>query len=406
MAQGAQDAYLTGSPQITFFRIVYRRYTNFALEAIEQTFNGAADFGRRVTATISRNGDLITNMYLQVTLPNLAALTSTSHTLLHYTNAIGHALMRNVEVEIGGQKIDKIPGEYMELFHQLSLPEEKKNGYNEMVGSYPMGGDDGANNDELAANSGARTYYIPLIFWFNRVPGNALPLIALQYHEVKVNLEFRAFNELYKSNTAITWTSQPTITNASLYVDYVYLDTDERRKYASASHEFLIEQLQFTGSETWTGGAGTEKVRLSFNHPVKELLWTITPAASATANPVTGNMWFDCGEGSGADYMASAKLLLNGHDRFQERLGPYFRLVQPYQHHTRIPSRFIYVYSFALKPEEHQPSGTCNFSRIDNAALHITHKSNSPAGAKVSVYAVNYNILRILSGMAGLAYSD
>jgi hypothetical protein len=400
VAQGAQDAYLTGSPQITFFRIVYRRYTNFALEAIEQTFNGAADFGRRVTATISRNGDLVTNMYLQVTLPDLVP-SGTAPSRFHYVNSVGHALMRNVEVEIGGQKIDKIPSEFMEIFQQLSLPEEKKNGYNEMVGSYPN--DDGSvSGNLLATNKYKRTYYIPLIFWFNRVPGNALPLIALQYHEIKINIEFRPISELVSSSAAISYAANPSIVSASLFVDYVYLDTDERRKYAAASHEFLIEQLQFTGSET--GNPGSNKIRLSFNHPVKELLWTVTPTDSATANTVTGNAWFDCGE-PGTDLMTSAKLLLNGHDRFQERQGPYFRLVQPYQHHTRIPNRYIYVYSFALKPEEHQPSGTCNFSRIDNAALHITLDSDAPS-TKISVYAINYNILRILSGMAGLAYSD
>jgi hypothetical protein len=402
VAQGAQDAYLTGSPQITFFRIVYRRYTNFALEAIEQTFNGAADFGRRVTATISRNGDLVTNMYLQVTLPALTS--STTHTRLHYINSIGHALMRNVEVEIGGQKIDKIPSEYMEIYSQLAMPEEKRQGYGEMVGNFGSN-DDGSSNDLLKANNTSKTYYIPLIFWFNRVPGNALPLIALQYHEIKVNIEFRPLNELYNSNVAVTFNPVPSIVSASLYVDYVYLDTDERRKYASSSHEFLIEQLQFTGSDTWSGGAGNSKIRMSFNHPVKELIWTVTPSENAVADPVTGNWWFDCGEqGNGTDLMTTAKILLNGHDRFQERAAPYFRLVQPYQHHTRIPNRFIYVYSFALKPEEHQPSGTCNFSRIDNAALHLGLNTTNPA--KISVYAVNYNILRILSGMAGLAYSN
>jgi hypothetical protein len=299
----------------------------------------------------------------------------------------------------------KIPGEYMEAYHQLSLPEEKKLGYNQMIGRYEGADDD--TNTELTSNHAQRTYYIPLLFWFNCVPGNALPLIALQYHEVKINIEFRNLNELYKTSQAGTLTGTPSIVSASLYVDYVYLDTDKRRKYASASHEFLIEQLQFTGLETWPGGAGTNKIRMSFNHPVKELVWTVTPSALATANPVTGNQWFDSGsdsDGIGPDYLKSAKILLNGHDRFQERLGPYFRLVQPWQHHTRIPSRHIYVYSFALKPEEHQPSGTCNFSRIDNAALHLTFPTElSPVPKQINIFAVNCNILRILSGMAGLA---
>lgn len=409
VAYGAQDVFLTGNPQITFFKVVYRRHTNFAVESIEQTFNGAADFGRKVTATVSRNGDLITNVYLQVTLPDLA-------TGDYYVNSVGHALMKTIELEIGGQRIDKHYAEWLEIWSQLTLPEEKRSGYKEMVGMY----------DGTPTQNGEKTYYVPLVFFFNRNPGLALPLIALQYHEVKINIDFQEFSKLVWGSG----NSTGKIGDCSLWVDYVYLDTDERRRFAQVSHEMLIEQLQFTGDETVGQGKGsekTEKYRMNFNHPVKELVWVYRSDEAETENDHF-NFGIDVTAGAGAsaqnqfswqatptgrempasamvDPVVEGKILLNGHDRFSERDGSYFRLVQPYQHHTRVPSKHIYVYSFALKPEEHQPSGTCNFSRIDNATLSLKFNKDIDSG-KVKIFAVNNNVLRIMSGMGGLAYSN
>ena len=422
VAYGAQDVFLTGNPQITFFKVVYRRHTNFAVESIQQVFNGDADFNRRVTATISRNGDLVTNMYLQVTLPDL-------DNKGYYVNSVGHALMSSIELEIGGQRIDKHYSDWLEIWSQLSMPEEKRAGYKEMVGMY----------DGTPTENKERTYYIPLIFFFNRNPGLALPLIALQYHEVRVNIDFAKFDSLVWGYTGTLSTKK--IAEASLWVDYIYLDTDERRRFAQVSHEMLIEQLQFTGDESISGNntdtPKTEKYRMNFNHPVKELVWVYKSSeaetdkdhfnysrdSTATANSDlpswqhtpdpdgekeigdhTTSLEYH-GSPSFSEPLESAKILLNGHDRMQDRPGSYYRLVQPYQHHTRVPNKHIYVYSFALKPEEHQPSGTCNFSRIDNATLSLTFKPKTDAG-KVKIYAVNNNVLRIMSGMGGLAYSN
>ena len=354
VAYGAQDVYLTGNPQITFFKVVYRRHTNFSMESIEQTFNGTADFGRRVTCQISRNGDLIHRMYLQTTLTEANAGTGAN---------VGLTLIKNVELEIGGQRIDKQYGDWMYIWNELSLPSGKTAGYSTMVD----------------ATLGTTTLYVPLEFWFCRNPGLALPLIALQYHEVKVNLEFNTEASL----GAGTFTMGTT----SLWVDYIFLDTDERRRFAQLSHEYLIEQLQFTGEETISAGAS--RVKLNFNHPVKELVWVQqnTSAPAGTYVPCD-----------------TAKLQLNGHDRFAERAGEYFTLVQPYQHHTNIPQvAGINVYSFALKPEEHQPSGTLNMSRIDTATLAL---STAATVDSLRVYATNYNVLRVMSGMGGLAYSN
>ena len=392
VAYGAQDVYLTGNPQITFFKVVYRRHTNFALESIQQTFNGSVAYGQRVTSTISRNGDLISRAYLVVN-------TTESNCCPYY----GLRLIKYAEVEIGGQKIDKHYAEWMYIWNELSLPVGKKDAYFSMVGG--SGGDLNGN------------LYVPLEFWFCRNVGLALPLIGLQYHEVKINIQFATESECIQQGQSAT--SGATL-NASLWVDYVYLDTDERRKFAQSSHEYLIEQLQFTGKE-----AAGNKIKLNFNHPVKELVWTVQPdnpnndnwfnfSSSPTVVTQAGTSFYDAlikliGQESGlTNPVKEGKLTLNGNDRFASRDGKYFNLVQPFQHHENVPNNVgINVYSFALKPEEHQPSGTLNMSRIDSATLSLDYVSGAGgSGNSVCIYAVNYNVLRILSGMGGIAYSN
>jgi hypothetical protein len=405
VAYGAQDIYLTGNPQITFFKVVYRRHTNFAMEEIEQTFNGNVTFGRRVTATISRNGDLIHDMWLELEFSSTGGA----------VYGLGNALVKQVEVEIGGQLIDRQYGEWMNIWTELSTPEGKRVGYDDMVGNFATGATQ--NGTTVVPNT---KLDVPLQFWFNRNPGLALPLIALQYHEVKLNLDLETAGNLGLSSSV-------ELSTCKLWVNYIFLDTDERRRMAQVSHEYLIEQVQFTGDETLAGS--TKRCDLSFNHPVKELIWV------AHDNETTGR-------GSGLEPcqfaelgFSTAKLQLNGHDRFTERRPEHFLRTQTYKHHTHMPrsnrnvaltanvnadnnsttdtltevclvednSQFIYVYSFAINPEEHQPSGTCNFSRIDNATLILNSESTSGV---LKVFAVNYNVLRIMSGMGGLAYSN
>ena len=353
VAYGAQDIYLTGNPQITFFKVVYRRHTNFAVESIEQTFNGSAALGRKFTCTIARNGDLLHRVYLQATVDASSAT----------QDYLGFQLIDYVEVEIGGQVIDKQYGEWMAVWCDLTHNMDQSTMLHRMISEQDS------------------TLYIPLQFWFCRNPGLALPLIALQYHEVKLNVQLKA------AHSGIT-----AINNCSVWCDYIFLDTDERRRFAQVSHEYLIEQVQFS-NELSTGASGTQQ-ELRFNHPVKELVWLVH---------VSGNGF------TGYEQCDSALLQLNGQDRFKRRDGDYFTKVQRYEHHSGAgnPStafEAVHVYSFGLKPEEHQPSGTCNFSRIDNAVLNLT-SSLSGAGL-LKVYAVNYNVLRIMSGMGGLAYSN
>ena len=438
VAYGAQDVYLTGNPQITFFKVAYRRHTNFALEAIEQTFNGTSAFGSRVTCQITRNGDLINRIYFVGTLNNTNTKTANQAAKISGGLALvpyfGLKLLKTIELEIGGQRIDKHYSEWLYIWNELSLPAGKRDGYKLMVGG------DKYNRSILLEAGQSYSLYIPLEFWFCRNVGLALPLIALQYHEVKINIEFESLNNIIDKNNnysdrsfivkdgagtpailsdvnAVNSKLDGTNTNltlsaAALWVDYIFLDTDERRRFAQLTHEYLIEQLQFTGSDTITAGSNSMKsIRMNFNHPCKELVWYIKP--NKHADNTTKNLYWTNFSDRNADnetFMgnnptATAKIQLNGNDRFAERDGNYFSLVQPYQHHENTPDVFhkgINVYSFAIKPEEQQPSGTLNMSRIDTAILSI---SSSVAG-NIYIYTTNYNVLRILSGMGGLAYSN
>jgi hypothetical protein len=443
VAYGAQDIYLTGNPQITFFKVVYRRHTNFAMENIQQSFSGTANFGSRSTVIVSRNGDLINSAYLQVQLPALSngdanitaasevsqsGISAASQFELVWTNFVGLAMIDHVTVEIGGQQIDKHYGQWMYAWQELTMTAEKAQGYKRMVG-----GNDAAGWLLLGNAQAPQELHVPLDFWFNINAGLSLPLIALQYHEVRFVFNFRDVRELVvvvdKSNGEHLdqkyWslTSPAQITpQIDLFIDYIYLDTDERRRFAQMSHEYLIEQVQNSPAQSYSTSSSQIAPRLTFNHPCKELVWFLQ-----RQDCLENNDWFNFSnslpgnEKLGPDMMLSAVLRLNGHMRFNPARGPlFFRQWQPFIHHTNVPSSCLYVYSFALRPEEHQPSGTCNFSRIDNTTLELSLDTrdsipqtvpdvpNAPAAknATLTVYARNYNVLRIMSGMGGLAYSN
>lgn len=589
VAYGAQDVYLTGNPQITFFKVVYRRHTNFSIEAIELSLNGNPDFGRRSTVTITRNGDLICEVYLMITLPEVTPSTGSKFA---WIRRVGHGIIGNVEVEIGGSRIDKQYGIWFNIWYELARPAgDQERGFAKMVGDVP----------ELTKYDGMRKkeylLYVPLQFWFNRHVGLALPLIALQYHEVRLHFEFRRAQELVIVNKTFKECdmNQVFMKDAILLVNYIYLDSEERRRFAQVGHEYLIEQLQFTGEESVT--QQTHKYKLDFNHPTKELIWAMKNgnynSGKTFLNYTHEENWNECGpcgilhetavkilqesmqlicvdnwgmtydatkwdvfppvgypdhvavprctaqnhtlvvmnnspkyyllvnDGSleilsstcnepygitskitaevnvypsgstqnpGGDQYCTpcntmeqycdgtttcmpeivvsnvsstltvrdlsipvelmcdtrcdrddvtvyqcwnfgilidgtgnpveyALIQLNGHDRFDRREGPYFNYVIPWERHTNTPTDGINVYSFALNPEEHQPSGSANLSRIDNTQLNIwfkdsTWESGLPcldflnANNKLFIYAVNYNVLRIMSGMGGLAYSN
>ena len=497
VAYGAQDIYLTGNPQITFFKVVYRRHTNFSMECIQQTFNGSATFGssnNSGTVTVSRNGDLLSRVYVRVDQNSTDGIS-------------GDQIIKDVTLEIGGQEIDKHTREWLQVWAELTTPESKAAGYKYLTGGF-------TNTLVSSGGTNQQSVMVPLQFWFCRNPGLALPLIALQYHEVKIKVTWGTKTEIARDGAS----NVSTVPTAELWCDYIYLDTDERRRFAQVSHEYLIEQLQHQSE-----GSAASKYKMNFNHPVKELVWTNTSSNITTQK---------------------AKLTLNGHDRLAEQTREYYQIRQPLDHHTAVPgyniketeapqflttpilvtskttasaadtpnadeefqvlastssnlklysttatdvdikvgdvlsityviledsdsgvgdesinitvvvdavvtapsdtgvavytvsfsagmgtadtpvasiagsgsitvlartqnptsrcsqlASDVNVYSFALKPEEHQPSGTCNFSRIDNAQL------KTPSDA-LYIYAVNYNVLRVMSGMGGLAYSN
>ena len=423
VAYGAQDIYLTGNPQITFFKVVYRRHTNFSMESIKQTFNGTADFGGSVSATISRNGDLVHRMYLEHDASYTTIATGNDDSLGIRCDYGSH-LMKEVELEIGGQRIDRHYGHWHSVYSQLteSNPSGAQNTlFNKMSGNgkgvstdvnlagsaqtgtetFPNGFTLTSETGDSALDTAEAKLFIPLYFWFCRNPGLALPLIALQYHEVKVKITFEELGNLVAYDEGDTFGNgtgkkavegNVTSKDFNLWADYIYLDTDERRRFAQVSHEYLIEQLQY---ESKTGGGTMD---LNFNHPVKELIWSGT--TGTVFESITADKLYD----RNAIGTGTYQLKLNGHDRFKERDVKYFTRTQVWEHHTGYgcteAGDTIAVYSFALKPEEHQPSGTCNFSRIDNAQLVDSTTAN------INVYAVNYNVLRIMSGMGGLAYSN
>ena len=427
VAYGAQDVYLTGSPKVTFFQAVYKRHTNFAMENIEQVVNGTAANSARLSVTVARNGDLIGEMYLELT-SNATLTTSGGAITAPSTNGtdasnewVAERAVSDIELTIGGQRIDKHYQKWWRLYSELYLDEAKKAQYGKMT----------------SATARGNKVFLPMVFFFNRNPGLYLPLIALQYHEVRLDITLSSVYTTYFAGNAV-----------KVWGNYVYLDTEERRRFAQKGHEYLIEQVQHTGVDTVNQTATAKQVRLSYNHPVKELVWCFSnTGTSATAldmwdtsflkgaNVATVAVTSGSGAGTnvyttslstiGAPVMVANnskwlgedgttgrvgpldtfKLILNGQDRFKEQSGKYFNQVQPYYHHSGNPYLGIYSYSFALKPEEHQPTGTCNFSRIDNAQVDVKSKSGSRC-ANMHMFAVNYNVLRIQSGMGGLAFSN
>ncbi len=449
VAYGAQDAYLTGNPHITFWKVLYKRHTNFAIEAFRVNFTGAPIYGQRLVAVVNRNADLIWKTYVEITLPDTDESSYASDIVWTYgaRRRLGYVLLQQIEVEIGGQIIDRHYGEWLYLWETLTSDYDTSSKLDSMTGGDQYGT---VTND---ANSGCggrpNVLYVPLQFWFNRNPGLALPLIALQYHEVRFNITLGNATDLVTANKAAATTTLayaasrlPQLKDMALYLDYVYLDVEERRRFAQESHEYLIEQLQYEGQQQITTSSG--RLDLTLNHPIKELVWVfqdqrlvdcgdttltniVIPAAanSGSATTATGTANAYTQPFTYSDIVNRARLQINGTDRFDERYGDYFWKVQPAQHHTggstaawpkSVSSTIspINVYSFAIQPEEHQPSGTCNFSRIDSATLVFDSQTAGAAGTYPSksypynfrMYAVNYNIFRIMSGMGGLAYSN
>lgn len=410
VARGRQDVYLTGSPQFTFFKHVYRRYTPFAIESIPIEFDGTPDFGRRISAVIPRKADLLSALYLEVDLPVIPPNYAMAPPFIYYwVNDIGHALIEDISIEIGDKEIDKQTGEWLQIWSLLSTPAEKRAGLDEMIGHwnvYPPAGDPTALR--LA---------IPLRFWFCNSIGTALPLIALQAHPVRIVIHLRRFQDLWWSiqvppPPGYPCPSIPPVapTRIQLFGDYVFLDKEERQRFAATEHEYLITQIQYTPRQSVPANVTTANIPIVFNHCCKEFIWLVQQERMAGARE-----WFNYsntlrtnGGEIGkvpTDLLDSAIIRLDGYERFQRRHAQYFRMTQPYQYHTNIPNEFVYLYSFSLRPEEEQPAGSINCSKFDDIQLGLAFNPNELTRDRVvTVYTMNYNILRIIGGLGGLAF--
>ena len=398
IAVGIQDIYLIGNPQITFFKTVFKRYTNFSLESMQQTIDGRTDFGQMIQCTIDRKGDLVKDIILDILLPALPSG-------YYWTDGIGNVLVKQVDLEIGGQLVDRHYSEWFDIWSQLTVNESKIGAYNSMVGNY-----NSSSSLEANATSQLRVQ-VPMFFWFNRDYAMALPLIALQYHEVVLKIQLRDFNSCYRNNTTSTPLSGYKIQQFRVWADYVLLDMEERRNFAQNQHEYLIEQLQFADDEFIAKTQNTISKVLNFNHPVKELYWIHVRNDYEQANILTGNQRLNYALGTiytDVETFGEGVLQLNGIDRFEKRPANYFRLVQNFQFHTRYSTKNIYTYSFAVFPEKQQPSGTCNMSKISKSIIYLDYNgiNHSQNDMILKVYGVNYNIYRIMSGMAGLVFSN
>ena len=474
VAVGVQDEKLTRDPEVTFFKSVYDPYVNFAMESMENTFSGVVDFGRKVQVDIQRNGDLVTHMLLEVDIPELVDNQGTGQSGVSWAPNLGHTLVKQTCVNIGGTDIDRHYGIWWDAWMELTLPAEKRVGYNLMIGQQNVQPVVGLNNgggatpsataitlrtvgnqtvksseatgdDTIKQGHPAQRLYVPLKFWFNCNPGLALPLIALQFHQVRIQIEFRPASECVVFSAPnidggdlapalLGGVNNLHLDGAVLWVDYIYLDNDARQHYAQNPHEYLIKQLQYNQGEGVT--TFTPRIRLNFNHPTTELVFWFQEDDAVNRGAVQGdpnaiyggNQWnfyavFDAATGPlldasefGSNPVSTLKLQMNGQDRFAERTGDYFNLVQPYFHHSNVPvnspdgldtrSRGLLVYSFALDPEEHQPQGTANFSRLDTSTIIATLR-NIGAGndGKAHVFACNYNFFRVAGGMGGTAFA-
>jgi hypothetical protein len=423
IAQGKQDVFLTGNPQFTFFKTVYTRHTNFALESKAIMFDGTPNFGQRITCTIPRHGDLLSKLYLEVKLPNIVDLDGNR---MSYTHNIGHALIKEISVQIGEQEIDRQTGEWMEIWSRLTTPSDHRPVMDKLVGGAPLYQVPHIG-DGVGADSSTNTVMIPLQFWFCRSYGLALPLLALQHHTVRINIKLRSLDELFHTSSLtiteenecgdaikrIETSPKGSLPTFLLWADYVHLDVEETRRFAKNDHEYLITQVQYTQPISVPCNALKATIPIDFNHPVKELIWVVQRDICRARNELFN--WssapiFNVYDGSvPSDNIQSATLMIDGKERFEERDASYFRLIQPYQHHTRVDlDYFIYVYSFGLTPEKIQPSGSLNMSLMNSVTLNLAMSASAAqvtgSASTATVYGLNNNVLRVTNGCGGLVF--
>lgn len=421
-ARGSQDVLICGQPQITFFRSVYKRHSPFAINMVKQYFTGNINFGQKNYCLINNSiGDLMNDMYLRIKLPSLtdfATIDQNGHEVHYYwVNSIGLAIIKEINIQIGEQIIDRQYGLWMNIWSELTIGVDKKYAYNQMIGR--------DNMPININNENALNLTVPLQFWFCKHIGSSLPTIALQQNEVRVNVEFRRSNELIITSTGVppndTSIQNLQIQEAYLDVNFIFLDDPERREIVKQDWLYLIEQTQVWTQTVYNKGIRNDEgpnnnisepqldqtINIDkFSNLVKELFWVIQ-----SSTILMEQQWFNfsslpySSRNKGIDPITHAAIYLENKDITNEHEAVHFRILQPYMYHSVVPNNFIYLYSFSLKPEEFQPHGHLNFSNIDSVQLKFKLQNNV-IDPMVTIYATNYNFLRIRNGMAGLEYYD
>ena len=396
VSKGGQDVYFICNPQITFFKKVYKRHTNFAVDYHKFFLDSDADFGKMTRIFIPRKGDLIKNLYLHINLPDLVP----NSDAVSYANFIGYNLIETIELYMGGTLIDRHTGEWLYIKNELYQNEDKKRAVYKMVGGFNF-----SSYSAYSGNQGGN-YIVPLSFWFSDDISNSIPFVALQYNEIEVRIKFKDFNKLWISSDGNAPVGKYKITSCLLSTEFIYLDTKERKLMAQKSHEYIIKQVQYSLNNNIIANEKTKTFNLNFNHPVLELIFLVQNKDVKNVGKNTGNDWFNYSKTTKLPFknpIKSAKIILNGQDRTPELTDKELRFYNILEKHTAIPNNYIYVYSFSLKPEEEQPTGSCNFSRFDNKQIELEFEDNINH-SDFRIYAVNYNVLRISKGICGLAY--
>lgn len=395
IARGNQDAFLIGNPQFSYFKSVYRRHTNFAIEPIRQIFSESPNFGKRVVCTIEKKGDLLSDIMLEVELPALQENVS-------WTNGVGYFMIDYVELQLGGEPIDRMTGDLMDAWMELSTQLGIKNALYTMIGKQIT-----FNKN---SQTGALKLLVPLPFWFCRGIERALPLISMQYIDVRIVIQFKPFDQCWWKLTAeVPSDSATSIVKADLICNFVYLDVFERQKMAAnPMFEYLIDQFQILPQNSIISTTLNHVSRIHFNHPVKELIWMYRTSVATAANDYynyANILNYNTPTQQLYAPFNTMQLRFNGNDRFEMLPAGFFYLYEPYRVHSCATGQYIHVYSFALNPEGVQPSGSCNFSKLDNVTMNFACNANLQDGM-IYIFATNYNILRIQSGMAGLMFSS
>ena len=397
---GPQDVYLTGNPQMTFFKSIYRSYSNFSKDLQKLQFENPVKLkGTQHSCIIKNYGDLLSNLYLYIELPQIVSANN-NESWAGYVNGVGLSLIESISFMIGGQTIDTYDYNWLDIYNELY-----DQGSDTLVGKF--------NTDiSLEENSYKQKLYIPLHFWFTKNNGCALPLLALQSSEIRVNITFKKFEELIKSDISNFQYVEPNV-SSFIIANYIHLDENEKRFFTNNKLEYLIEQTQ-TLSNIEVQSKNALKVPLNFSHPVKSFYWVILNDINTNPNMKTGNNWLSYTSSNSlyGETFNEAYITINGQDRIPPMDAGYYRYVIPYETKLYSPRKYIYTYSFSLHPMQFQPSGSCNYSRIDNNRSHLELSFNAintvggTTNGSVKVIAQNYNILRVEEGRGSTIFSN